>query len=233
MKLSRIFFSLSLCACIALAPFAARPALVAAAAPDDSYTLQKTTDAPPAEISAAIGATLAPGALKVVGPNGALCELWLRAAVPAAATPDTEIGVTFGQIAQGTFVGVIQFPADVIDYRQQHVKAGVYTLRYALNPSDGNHMGVAPQRDFLLAIPDALDTDPATLTYDQTVTLSRKAATTNHPSVWSLSEADATALPAVAHETDPDSWVIEFNLAVGSAAPTPMSLVIFGHADQA
>jgi len=36
---------------------------------------------------------------------------------------------------------------------------------------NGNHQGVAPQRDFLLAIPAAADQDPATLTEAQTIEL--------------------------------------------------------------
>src|SRR5205807_123366 len=70
--------------------------------------------------------------------------------------------------------------------RKQLIKPGVYTLRYALLPDNGNHMGVAPQRDFLLASPATDDQDAATVTIDQTLALSRKATGSNHPSVWSL-----------------------------------------------
>ena len=52
------------------------------------------------------------------------------------------------------------FPKGMSDYRGQAIPPGSYTLRYAMLPQDGNHMGVAPNPDFLLAIPAAIDSDP-------------------------------------------------------------------------
>jgi len=206
-----------------LLAFAARPA----AAQD--YKLEKTNDAPPAGISPAVQALLGPDGYKVTGPSGLYCELWLRKSVPAAATPDTELGVTFGQIAVGTLVGVIQFPAEVIDYRAQHIHPGVYTLRYGLMPSDGNHMGQAPQRDFFLASPVAVDTDPATLTFDQTVALSAKTTGTKHPSVWSLGPPLDSNSPSIVNDQSSQAWDLEFSLAIEGAGPTPVALVVVGH----
>jgi len=193
------------------------------------YKFEKTTDAPPAGISPAVQAVLGGDVLKVTGPNGAYCELWLRKSVPAAAAPDTELGVTFGQIAVGTLVGVIQFPAEVVDYRAQHIHPGVYTLRYALMPADGNHLGQAPQRDFLLASPVGVDADPATLTFDQTVALSAKTTGTKHSSVWSLGPPFDSTSPSIVNDQDSQAWDLEFSLAIAGAAPTPMALVVVGH----
>jgi len=193
------------------------------------YKVEKTTDAPPAGISAPIQATLGGDVLKVAGSSGVLCEVWLRKSIPAAATPDQELGVTFGQISVGTLIGVIQFPADVIDYREQHIHAGVYTLRYGLLPNDGNHMGQAPQRDFLLVSPISADADPSTMTFDQTVALSRQTTGTKHPSVWSLGPPDNATLPAIVHEQDVDAWDLEFNLPIEGSGATPVALVVIGH----
>src|SRR5207237_8249180 len=96
-------------------------------------------------------------------------------------------GATFGQIPEGTFIGVINFLAQVSDYRGQAIKAGHYTLRYALILNDGNHLGVSPSRDFLLLCPVTEDKDPtAQLKPEDTIKLSRLAAGTSHPSPWSL-----------------------------------------------
>jgi hypothetical protein len=142
-----------------------------------------------------------------------------------------DLGITFGQIAEGTLVGAIRFSAPIKDYRNQAIPAGVYTLRYALIPVDGNHLGIAAQRDFLLLGPAAKDSDSATLTRDQTLDLSREASGTGHPSVWSLGppDAGAGALPAVAHQQGIDTWALAFNLSVPGGA-VPMALVIVGHA---
>jgi hypothetical protein len=206
-----------------LLTIAARPA----AAQD--YKFEKTSDAPPAGISPAVQGLLGSDALKVTGPDGFYCELWLRKSVPAAAKPDTELGVTFGTIAVGTLVGVIQFPAEMIDYRAQHIHPGVYTLRYALMPTDGNHMGQAPQRDFLLASPVAVDTDPATVTFDQAVALSAKTTGTKHSSVWSLGPPYDSTAPSIVYDQESQVWDLEFSLTIEGTGPTPMALVVVGH----
>jgi len=134
-----------------------------ASASAQSYKVEKVAEPAPPELSAGVRAVLAGEALRVTGPGGALCEVWLRKAVPKKSAAAQGLGVTFGQLDEGTMIGAIRFPAEVKDYRRQRVKPGIYTLRYALLPTDGNHMGVAPQRDFLLASPAALDQDPATV----------------------------------------------------------------------
>jgi hypothetical protein len=205
---------------------------VIAPAAAQSYKVEKANDSPPAELSAAVRGTLSSDALKVTGPNGPLCEVWLRKSVPAAA-PTQEMDVTFRQIAEGTLAGAIRFPGDVKDFRRQTIHAGVYTLRYALIPVDGNHLGVSEQRDFLLIGPAAADADPALLTRDQTLDLSRKATGSNHPSVWSLGPvaADGSSLPAVTHDEADDTWMLEFQLALeGGGGPVPMALIVAGHA---
>jgi hypothetical protein len=47
----------------------------------------------------------------------------------------------------------VHFLHAAADFRGQQVPVGFYTLRYALIPDDGNHLGVSPNPDFLLLIP--------------------------------------------------------------------------------
>ena len=217
------------CAAAPLRPFAAVGA----------FTAEKFSAAPPAEVSAAVRELLSNDGVRVQGPNGVLCEIWLRKAIPVKANPSNELGVAFGEFTEGTLAGVVRFPAGVSDYRQQHIKPGVYTLRYALNPVNGNHQGVAAQRDFLLASPAADDQSAATLSMNDLLTLSRKAAGTGHPSVWSLSpvEGQPATLPAVSHQDDGDLWLVEFpvNLQVPGNTLTvkTVGLVVVGHAPEA
>ena len=93
---------------------------------------------------------------------------------------ENELGLRqgiFGQIAEGTLVGVINFPANTSDFRGQGIKAGFYTLRYALILQDGNHLGVSPARDFFLICPAADDKDPnAAMKMEDLLKLSRAAA---------------------------------------------------------
>jgi hypothetical protein len=210
-------------------------AFAATAAAQGGYTVTMVSQAPPAELSAAIRGVLDSQAIEVKDAKGVLCDIWLRKDIPTVPAPGMTLGIVYPQLAPGTLVGAIRFPAQVIDFRDQKIKPGVYTLRYELNPVDGNHQGVAPQRDFLLLGPPADDTTTDTLAFKPLVKLSRETTTHNHPSVWSLMPADGAPanLPGVAPQ-DSDNGTIQVlffkaNLgAAGSAKPTTMGLVVVG-----
>jgi hypothetical protein len=144
------------------------------------------------------------------------------------------LGVTFGQIAEGTLIGVMRIGTDTTDYRNQKVKAGLYTLRYAWAPVDGNHQGIAPQRDFALLSPVAEDSDPATITRDAALKLSAKTTGTKHPSVWSLWPGDDSAsAPALKYQDDSQAWLLTFRLALAGGAKVSVGIVVSGHAPEA
>jgi hypothetical protein len=183
----------------------------------------------PSELSAEVRALLADGSINVTGPNGPYCEIWLLKAIPTAASPNTSLGVTFGTMVDGSLFGAIHMDGPVKDFRNQTIKPGTYTLRYGLQPVDGNHQGVSDYRDFLLLGPVSADTSTATLADNDMYAMSRKASGAGHPSVWSLIPADnaPAALPGVVHDTNDDFWVVYFNApGVGK-----MGLVVVGHAD--
>jgi hypothetical protein len=204
------------------------------AAEAQTYKLETTSMAAPQELAAPVRDALSGNALKVSDGKGPYCEIFLRKQIPAVNKPDTSIGVTFGQIAPGTLVGAIKFEDRVTDYRNQQIQAGVYTLRYMLIPVDGNHQGVAPDRDFVLLIPAALDTSAANLPADKAfLDLSRKATGTAHPSVWSMVPAPDPGpanLPAIVHQDDGDLWIVYFSGPL--AKPLTMGLVVAGHAPE-
>ena len=217
---------LALAACVCILPAAAQ-----------GYKVEKLTAPPPGDLAAAVRDTLSADAFRVSGPSSVLCEVWLRRSVPVLATPVKDSGVTFGQIAEGTLVGAVRFPSQVEDFRKRSIQPGVYTLRYALIPVDGNHAGVAQQRDFILIGPASSDSDPATLTRDQTLDLSRMASGSNHPSVWSLalvSEPAPAMFPVLVHQQgDGDLWLLEFQLTPATnVKPIPAALVVVGHSPE-
>ncbi|PYU01683.1 MAG: hypothetical protein DMG38_02340 [Acidobacteria bacterium] len=208
--------------------------LAAGSAFAQSYKAEPLNEAPPNELAAAVRTALSSTGIRVTGPSGPLCDIWLGKAVPGKANAPQTLGVVYPQLAQGTLVSAIRLPTAVKDYRKQLIKPGVYTLRYALLPDNGNHMGVAPQRDFLLASPATDDQDAATVTIDQTLALSRKATGSNHPSVWSLGppEDHPKSLPSVFHLDEGDQWLVEFQLPL-AGSPTTVALVVIGSAPEA
>ncbi len=213
--------------------------LPATAAAAQSYKAETSSSPAPQELAAAVRETLASDAIRVVGPNGPLCEIWLRKLVPGKAEAATQLGIAYPQLEEGTLVGTIRFLAEAKDYRRQAIKPGTYTLRYARHPVDGNHMGVAPYRDFLLLAPAAADASIAPLAMTDLLNLSRKASGTGHPSVWSLIPAEGASgtAPSLTHAEDEDRWVLSFRVQMqaGAAAPATqaMALVVVGSAPEA
>lgn len=216
--------------------FAAARAVANASA--QTYKVETASTPAPQELAVTVRDTLSSDALRLSNAQGTYCELWLRKAVPASAATQG-LGIAYGQLSEGELVGAIRFASAAKDYRQQEVKPGVYTLRYMLQPVDGNHQGVSPYRDFLLLVPAALDSSPNVIATKDLLPLSRRASGTDHPSVWSLIAADSTpaALPAVAHQEDGDLWVLYFRAPLASegnaATALTIGLVVAGHAPEA
>ncbi len=159
-----------------------------------------------------------------------VCELWLRKNVPVQTKKDSQ-DVIYTQLAESTFVGVLRFPKTGSDFRGQAIPAGYYTLRYALIPNDGNHLGVAPNRDFLLLLPVASDADPnASFKFQDLVALSRTATGTKHPGPLSLAQPAGTA-PALSKD-DQDHWIFSAAVKLASGEELPFGLVVKGTAQQ-
>jgi hypothetical protein len=166
----------------------------------------------------------------ILDDDSVLCEIWLRKNVPEQAKKDTS-GALYSQLAESTLVGVISFSQATTDYRGQAIKVGTYTLRYELMPNDGNHLGVAPNRDFLLLVPAASDADPdAAFKFDELLNLSRKATGTRHPGPLSLVQGEAAA-PAVSKD-DEDHWIFSAGVKLASGGELPFALVVKGTAPQ-
>lgn len=144
------------------------------------------TGAPPSELAPAIASELQPAGQKVLDASGKVwCEVWLRKTAPTA-PPSTESDVTWKAVPIGTVIGAIRWPGPGSDRRGQIIKPGVYTLRYGNYPINGDHQGVAPQRDFLVMSPAAADQNAAAMKFEDLMAMSKKASGTQHPAVLSM-----------------------------------------------
>src|SRR5271166_1438862 len=120
--------------------------------------------------------------------DGWTAEFWFAKQLKTA-TRDVP-GALYPELASAEFVGVVSLPKGMTDFRGQAIPAGAYTLRYQLLPQDGNHLGVAPNPDFLLAIPVASDTKPGqTYPYKKLIALSAKSTDSSHPAVIAMEAA--------------------------------------------
>jgi len=158
------------------------------------------------------------------------CELWFRKSVPSQSKKSDV--AAYPQFAESLMVGVVHFSQDASDYRGHKIPAGFYTLRYELMPDDGNHLGAAPNPDFLLAIPASSDPDPnAAFKFQDLVALSAKTAGTKHPAPLSLVPADKAGAANVSRD-DQDHWVFSTTVKVSSGEELPIALVVKGTAQQ-
>ena len=164
--------------------------------------------APPSEVSAAIGGALQKDGVRITGPKGTVCEIWLRTTAPSG-PKSSEADLTLSTIPHGSLLGVIRFPDKGTDRRGTAVKPGVYTLRYSYYPVNGDHQGVAPQRDFALLSLASADTDlNATPKFDDLVAISKKASGGTHPLVLSIWNPDPDFKAGFDKQGDTD-WVLQ------------------------
>lgn len=176
-----------------------------------------------------IAAAVQDHGLRVVDKDGTpLVSIWAAKSV-STSKKDVE-GANYPQLDPSSFIGVVTFEADGKDFRGQTIPRGTYTLRYALLPNDGNHMGVAPNRDFLLLLSLITDSDPsATFTDKQLYRASAKVAGGAHPTVLSLI-ADEGKPGTVT--TNSDGFVVLHFSVPTSSGELPLALVVKGVAQQ-
>lgn len=163
--------------------------------------------------------------------GAAYCDIWLRNAVPGGKTD--ALGAVYTWIGDSTLIGVITFANATTDFRGQSVKAGSYTMRYAIHPTDGNHMGISPIRDFLVLLPVATDSSPdAQFKFEELTKMSTKVTGTSHPAILSLIQL--TSAPAAPKLEADENNHVAFSSAIKTkaGAAMPFSFVVKGHAEQ-
>jgi hypothetical protein len=152
----------------------------------------KHTDPVPSELSTAVSGVIAPGGVRATVGANTLTFWWVKE-LPKA---------TWGDLPEGSLVGAVKIEKDFRDVRGRVVRAGTFTLRYGIQPANGDHLGVSPYRDFLLLSPAARDTDPAPRGHDGTIEFSKEAIGGSHPAVLSLDPPVASDAPLTVHTTD-------------------------------
>jgi hypothetical protein len=141
------------------------------------------TDPVPADLAGAVSSQIAAGGVRATVGSNTLSFWWVKTLPGAAAgTPVS----SWTDVAEGALVGVVTIDKDFRDIRGRVIKPGTYTLRYGIQPANGDHLGVSPYREFLLLSPAAHDSDPAPRGHDGTVDISKETIGGSHPAVWSL-----------------------------------------------
>jgi hypothetical protein len=203
------------------------------------YKIEPLKQAPPASIAPAVRDALRTEGYKVLDDKGkTYAEIWLRKAVPASEKPSGPSGaVQFPFLAEGELLGALRFEGEGHDYRDQTIPKGVYTLRYGLQPVNGDHLGVSTFRDYALLVPAAKDQALANIPTKPLNEKSAESAGTSHPAVLILLTPPATAAapPSIVRDEEKDLWgaVVPLNLDVkggATVAPLNLELILIGAA---
>jgi hypothetical protein len=162
------------------------------------------TGKPPADVAAGIASRLQPTAKVVIG--AATLEIWLVDKLESSGGPG------WSGVDSGTLAGAVRVSGEFKEIRGKVVKPGVYTLRYGLQPQNGDHLGISTFRDYLLISPAAIDTDPKVLGFDGVVALSKEMIGTAHPASLSLDppeDAPGAVLSTYTNEHGHDGVVLQ------------------------
>jgi hypothetical protein len=205
----------------------------------ESLKVEAVKQAPPSSIGPEILKSLDGQAFRLQDEKGGdFARIWLCQATPGSDKPVGPKGtIQFPFLADGELLGVLEFAQEGHDYRDQAIAKGVYTMRYGLQPVNGDHLGVSTYRDYVLLLPAAKDKTPTTPARKQMEERSAESAGTSHPASFLLLMAPpgAKSEPAVRHDTDKQTWsvILPLRLKVkGNGEPIvyPVQLVVVGAA---
>lgn len=183
------------------------PALAA-----DPYSIKAVEkSAPPKALTAVVRKSLEDKSVQFIDKGKVLAEVWFRKEIPARAT-DAQVknGLTYQEVPPGTLLAAIEVKDALADYRKQKIKAGTYTMRLAIQPMDGDHMGTAPFGEFVLLVPADADDGKPTWEPEKLVEQSKKASGTGHPAIFLLfpvTKKDLGKAPAL-EKKQGNNWVL-------------------------
>jgi hypothetical protein len=195
---------------------AAQPALTAAPHQEAAAT----------PLAPSIQRLMASGGVRV-SVAGTQLDFWFVKTLPLKASG----APSWTLVEEGTLVGAVRLSSDFRDIRGRQIKAGTYTLRYGIQPQNGDHLGVSPFRDFLLLSPAAVDTDPAARGHEPTVEMSTRTAGGSHPAVWSIDPPLATGAALTTSTTELGHNALIVEVSAGGAGRLRFGIVLVGRVD--
>ena len=210
-------------------------ALRGTAAADDHQL--KTVKEVPGGLSPEIEKLIDAAGHQIHGEDGAVVELWLLKSLPIKAKFKSSASQLY-PFTPGQLLGAMRVPkgAEYTDFRDQDIAPGTYTLRYGLQPEDGNHLGTSDTADFILALPAKYDTKPATIEdFYELSERSGKAAGSTHPAIFSLLDPKEAGKGSKLDEDESaEDWILTFTAkgdVKGKVKEVRIRLVVIGESE--
>lgn len=189
-------------------------------------------------LSEEVAAAIQPTGFRISDDAGVVCDFWLAKEAPLKPKFKPTLRVKY-PFQIGQLVGVIRYPdgAKPSDFRGQPLKPGVYTLRYGLQPDDGNHLGTSDIRDFLVGCPPDKDVKAERVAdLKKLFKLSGGASGTTHPAIYLLDIPPEKALeqPTVTTNEEKKITTVEASIKgkdAGSDVAVPLKVVVQGKSE--
>jgi len=165
----------------------------------EDLALKVADKEPPKELDASIRAKLQTKVVQLLDGEKPAYEFWFNAELPLQSKPATA-GKALDAIKPATLLGAVTVSRDHRDYRDDELRAGIYTMRFALQPQDGNHLGTSEFNYFAVLTAAKIDNKLDGISdYKALVKASSNETSTDHPVILSLRPAasDAGDIPQV------------------------------------
>ena len=191
-------------------------------------TLKVVEKEAPKEIDASIREALQSKAIQLLEGEKPAFEFWFRSEMPLQAKP-AAVDKGLEALKQAALLGVVSVAKATRDYRDDTVPSGVYTMRFALQPQDGNHLGTAEFLYFAVLTPVKVDSKLDGITdYKALVKASSKETSTDHPMVMSLRPATSEEgdVPKLS-EPAPEHKSVRVKLPAKGSAPDQKTSLVF------
>jgi hypothetical protein len=204
--------------------------LVAGVSGSTPQSLTVTTAAVslPPELAPPVSAALSTDVVTVTTATSKL-EFWWVKSLPlregASGTP------SWADVSDGSLVGALRLGANWSDIRGYTVRPGVYTLRFALQPQNGDHMGISPNREFLLPAPAADDVTRDPVGYEGAIALAKKTSRRAHPAAISIDPPSSSGRPPLSAATNDLGHQVVIVSVPTSAGALTFGVVVEGTID--
>jgi hypothetical protein len=147
----------------------------------------------PKQIGESIRQALQPKAVQLLDGDKPALELWFRSEIPLKSKP-ASADKALDAIPEISLLGAVSVGSGQRDYKDNEIAPGIYTVRFGLQPQDGDHLGTAEFNYFAVLIPAASDPQlDGIKTFKEMAKASGKDTASAHPVVLSLRPVSSDA----------------------------------------
>ncbi|MGF1579608.1 MAG: hypothetical protein ACFCD0_09610 [Gemmataceae bacterium] len=198
-------------------------AVGAAQADPKKYKIKKVEEAVPNKLKAGIQKLFGNDAVQFKTADGELiATFWFRKSIPVRAGKDEiKKGVTYKALNDTEILGAVNFAQSWRDYRGQKISKGIYTLRFGMQPQDGDHMGTSMHPEFCVLLSAKFDPKAGHLPPQEMAERSAASIRRSHPAVFLLfpsKKAKGKELQLIAPADEHVALTIERNVTAGGEA---------------